>query len=253
MPPPAALVERVADRVRGARSILFLTGAGVSADCGLPTYRGVGGLYESDRTEDGIPIEAALSAEVFAIRPEITWKYLRRIEEACRGTKPGRGHEVMAAMGGRIDRTWVFTQNVDGLHRAAGTKRLVEIHGDAHRLRCTVCEWTAHVDGYEDLSALPRCSRCNAIIRPDVVLFGEMLPNDAVATMRRETETGFDVVFAVGTTAAFPYIVWPVLDARRRGSLTVEVNPGRTALSDEVDVRLEAKAGEALDAIWRAL
>jgi NAD-dependent deacetylase len=246
-------VEAAAALVRRADSVLFITGAGISADSGLPTYRGVGGLYEDRSTDDGVPIEVALSGPFFRRRPEITWKYLLQIERACRAASFNRGHEVVAQLERRLPRVWTFTQNVDGLHRAAGARNVIDIHGDLHRLRCTGCDAGRTVADYSGLPDLPTCERCGSIVRPDVVLFEEMLPLDKFEQFRREFDRGFDVVFSVGTSSLFPYIVEPVYRAREMGVPTVEINPGETEVSGLVDHRIRAGAAESLDALWTAV
>lgn len=237
--------------LRTCRSALFVTGAGVSADSGLPTYRGIGGLYDVDLTEEGLPIEEALSGEMLRRRPELTWKYLAQIAAAARGAKPNRAHEVIADLERRLPRVWTLTQNVDGLHRLAGSSNVIEIHGNMRSLSCMDCGFRLAVDETMPLELPPRCAECTAILRPDVVLFGEMLPEEAVIRMCREAERGFDVVFSVGTSAVFPYIQEPVLAARRLGVPTIEINPSETAVSHYVDYRLPLGAAEALEAVWR--
>ena len=118
-------IERIAQLLAQSRRVLFVTGAGISADSGLPTYRGVAGLYEGKETEDGLPIEAALSGDVFARRPDITWKYLAQIERNCRGAKPNAAHRTIAELEARLPYVLVFTQNVDGLHRRVGSRNLI--------------------------------------------------------------------------------------------------------------------------------
>ena len=236
-----------------ARSVLFITGAGISADSGLPTYRGIGGLYEGATTEEGLAIEDALSGDMLRERPEVCWKYIHQIERACRGATWNRAHEVIAMMEGRYERTWVLTQNVDAFHRRAGSKNVIEIHGDVHRLRCTRCKFRDHVEDYAGLSIPPRCPDCGAIVRPKVVLFGEMLPGSAVAALEREIGRGFDLVVSIGTTSVFPYIAAPVMLARRAGRDTVEINPGTTGVSHVVAHRMRNRAAVALDAIWQRL
>jgi len=228
--------------------LLFITGAGLSADSGLPTYRGIGGLYESETTEEGMAIEEALSGAVFAARPELGWKYIARIEAACRGAEPNAGHRVMAALEASHE-VWILTQNVDGLHRAAGSSRVIDIHGDIHDLCCTRCEHRATVTDYADLPLPPHCPDCDAIVRPEVVLFGEMLPMDKVRTLSDQLVDGFDAVFSGGTSSLFPYIVEPVVRAHRAGVPTVEINPGRTVVSDLVDFKLNCGAATAMTAI----
>jgi NAD-dependent deacetylase len=248
-----AVLDRVQQVFARARSALFITGAGISADSGLPTYRGIGGLYEEETTEEGFAIEEALSGDMLRERPEVCWKYIYQIEQACRGATWNRAHEVLAMMEGRFERTWVLTQNVDAFHRRAGSKNVIEIHGDIHRLTCTRCEYRDRVEDYAGLSIPPRCPGCGAIVRPEVVLFGEMLPRDAVTALQRELDRGFDLVVSIGTTSVFPYIAAPIVLARRAGRETVEINPGNTNVSHVVTHRMQSRAAVALDAIWRRL
>jgi NAD-dependent deacetylase len=243
-------VERAAELLREAQSVLFITGAGISADSGLPTYRGVGGLYEDRATEEGIPIEVALSGQMFDRDPALSWKYIRSIEEACRGARFNRGHEVIAEIERARERVWTLTQNVDGFHRDAGATNVIEIHGDVHELLCTECDYRTRVPDYAGLEPLPLCPRCKSVVRPDVVLFGEMLPSTKIILFENELRRGFDVVFSIGTTSVFPYIAGPVFVAARSGVPTVEINPARTEVSDVVDVKIARGAAEALDAIW---
>jgi NAD-dependent deacetylase len=248
-----AILDRVSESFARARSVLFITGAGLSADSGLPTYRGIGGLYEGSGTEEGLAIEDALSGEMLRERPEVCWKHIHQIERACRGATANRGHEVLAMLEGRYDRAWVLTQNVDGFHRRAGSKNVIDIHGDVHKLSCTRCSFRETVEDYAGLSCPPHCRECDAILRPEVVLFGEMLPKSAVATLERELGRGFDLVVSIGTTSVFPYIAAPVVLARRAGRDTVEINPGTTGVSHVVAHRMQNRAAVALDAIWRRL
>jgi NAD-dependent deacetylase len=248
-----AVLDSVAQVFERARSVLFVTGAGISADSGLPTYRGIGGLYETAITEEGFAIEEALSGDMLRERPEVCWKYIHQIERACRGATWNRAHEVLAMMERRYERTCVLTQNVDAFHRRAGSKNVIEIHGDVHRLSCSRCEFRDCVEDYSGLSIPPRCPRCGAIVRPDVVLFGEMLPRAAVAALQHELDRGFDLVVSIGTTSVFPYIAAPVVLARRAERDTVEINPGSTDVSHVVAHRMRNRAAVALDAIWRRL
>jgi len=246
-------IDTVVNRLENAGSLLFITGAGVSADSGLPTYRGIGGLYNVEHPEEGFAIEDILSGEMIRRRPELTWKYLGQIERSARGATFNRAHEVMAAMEVRFPRVRILTQNIDGLHRAAGSKNVLEIHGRFDELSCTNCRYQSRVPNYENLEIPPRCPECGAVVRPDVVLFGEHLPTDVVEAFFAELEEGFDVVFSVGTTSAFPYIAGPVETARRRGWFSVEINPGQTRFSSLVDIKISLGAAAAMDAIWQRL
>jgi NAD-dependent deacetylase len=246
-------LSRAASFLRDASSVLFITGAGISADSGLPTYRGIGGLYEEADTPEGIPIEEALSGEMMRRNPALTWKYLLQIEASARGASFNRAHRVLAEAENRFERVWVLTQNVDGLHRKAGSKNVIDVHGDVHQLLCTECDYRATVEDYADLAPLPLCPECGAPLRPDVVLFGELLPTLKVEILERELLRGFDVVFSIGTTSVFPYIARPVVEARMRRRPTIEINPGETLLSDVVDVKLPMRAAQACEAIWERI
>ncbi|TKD05038.1 NAD-dependent deacylase [Polyangium fumosum] len=244
-------IEQAGKLIAEAQSALFITGAGISAASGIPTYRGVGGLYGDRGTDEGMPIEKALSGPMFRRSPELTWKYIHQIEQACRGAAPNAAHVALSRLEARLPRSWVLTQNVDGFHRAAGSRNVIDIHGDIHRLHCTGCTFTEVVQDYAHLAPCPRCTSCEEVLRPDVVLFGEMLPMAKLEVLQRELDRGFDVVVSVGTSSLFPYIAEPVLDAARHGTPTIEVNPEPTVISHAVALRLPMGAVEALEGIWR--
>lgn len=232
-----------------------MTGAGMSADSGLPTYRGVGGLYDNVETEEGVAIEQALGGAMFASRPALTWKYISRIEAACRGAQPNAGHAVLARLQARYQHLCILTQNVDGLHRLAGSRDVIEMHGNIHRLLCTACGWHADVDDFSHLDGVlpPRCPVCSSVIRPDVVLFGEMLPARAVARYEAAVADKLDAVVVIGTSAVFPYIVEPVCEASRRAIPAIEINPQETEVSSFCSLTLKSPAAQALPAIERQL
>lgn len=242
-------IRAIAQRLKKSQSVLFITGAGISADSGLPTYRGIGGLYEQEETDDGIPIEAALSGAMFQRNPALTWKYIHQIESSCRNAGPNRAHAVIAQLESRFDRVWTLTQNVDGLHHVAGSTQVIDIHGDVHSLVCTRCIHRWRVASYAGLSIPPSCPECDSLVRPEVVLFGEMLPYDRTRMLQEQLMQGFDAVISIGTTSVFPYIAQPVVDARRRGMLSVEINPGQSEVSHIVDYRLRMGAAAAMDAL----
>jgi NAD-dependent deacetylase len=251
-------ISQVAMILKKAEKILFITGAGLSADSGLPTYRGVGGLYDDKHTDEGIPIEEALSGEMLERRPEITWKYLWQIGSACSGKKFNRGHEVIALIEEMKPGTWVLTQNIDGFHRTAGSKNLIEVHGNASELYCVNCNFETSsecfLSGYgSEIQLPPKCPECKGLIRPNVVLFGEMLPERALKQMSMLETMKIDAVLSVGTSVVFPYISRPVMIARQAGVPTVEINPSDTGLSDIVDFRIKAGAAETLNSIWNEI
>ena len=251
----ARIIDQIVTELRHARRLLFITGAGMSADSGLPTYRGIGGLYNNKLTDDELPIEVALSGGMMARSPHITWKYIYQIERACRGAHHNDGHRIIAALEDCFESVCVLTQNVDGFHRAAGSRNLIEIHGNIHDLYCMTCDcdYKRTVVDYAVLTTPPPCPRCGGLLRPDVVLFGEWLPERAVVDLHEQLALGFDMVLSVGTTSTFPYIAEPVIEARRAGVPTVEINPGETVISDLVDFKLSAGAALCLTRLWERL
>ncbi|MDT8448022.1 MAG: Sir2 family NAD-dependent protein deacetylase [bacterium] len=233
--------------VHGARRILAVTGAGISADSGLPTYRGFGGLYEAGPTEEGLPIEEVLSGSCLTLRPELTWKYLAVIEASCRGKEPNAAHWALAKA-----QEWaevlVLTQNIDGLHQRAGSKEVIEIHGNLYRLLCLGCGRRQQVPDYGTLALPPHCP-CGALLRPEVVLFGELLPPPKVRSLRAALREDWDLVLSIGTTSLFPYIAAVVIEANRRGIPVVEINPGETQVSHLADHPIRLGAAKALSVL----
>ncbi|SNR86948.1 NAD-dependent deacylase [Pseudomonas segetis] len=241
-------IEQLAQAFKCAERVLIITGAGLSADSGLPTYRGVGGLYNGN-TDEGVPIEAALSGPMLQRDPALCWKYLAELGRACLGAQPNAGHQVIAELQRLKPECWLLTQNIDGFHRAAGSpaERLIEIHGQLAPLYCQVCGLQDNQLSARLEQALPPlCRQCEGVMRPPVVLFEEMLPEKAIATLYQQLAEGFDLVLSIGTSASFAYIVEPVLRARAVGGFTAEINPSRTDLSDSVDVYIAAKALDVL-------
>lgn len=242
--------------LQSAKAVLFITGAGLSADSGLPTYRGVGGLYEGQTTDEGMSIESALSASMFRRHPEITWKYLWQIGAACHQAQFNAGHAVIAAIEQDKPQSWVLTQNIDGFHHQAGSKNLIEIHGRAERLYCLACSHQTSaqqlLDNYQKNVALPpRCPVCGGLIRPDVVLFEEMLPAKAISKLSQLLATmPFDLVVVVGTSGQFPYIRQPVWLAKQQGIPVVEINPIDSELSGLATYHLRGSAAQMLTALW---
>jgi NAD-dependent deacetylase len=211
-----ALVRQTAAALRHANRILIITGAGLSADSGLPTYRGVGGLYNG-HTDDGLPIEMALSGPMLRRDPALCWKYIAQLGSACLGGQPNAAHYAIAQLQRRKPECWVLTQNVDGYHRAAGSppERLIEIHGQLAPLYCQSCgAEDPQLSEHLQRPLPPLCAQCHGVLRPPVVLFEEMLPEMALNVLYEEMAKGFDAVLSIGTTASFPYIHEPMLRTR---------------------------------------
>lgn len=246
-------IAEAAALMKGARRVLVITGAGLSADSGLPTYRGIGGLYESDATEEGLPIEVALSGTMLGRQPRLTWKYLSQVESACRLARHNEGHRAIAQMERLFRCLTVLTQNIDGFHRDAGSSRVIEIHGNVHELYCTECDRQWWVADYSALSLPPRCEDCRGAVRPRVVLFGEALPQAALNALEEACDQGIDAVLSVGTTSVFSYIAGPVVRAARIGVPTIEINPGESEVSSLVRLRIRERAARVLPQLLSAL
>ena len=169
---------------------------------------------------------------------------------------PNPAHHALVRIEQRVEHFVLLTQNVDGLHRLAGSRNLIEIHGDVFATRCTSCGRTGRLDGptLVGLVSAPRCSHCNGLLRPDAVLFGEMIPQERYGRLVAEFHTRSpDLLIVAGTSAPFPYIAEPVRVARQRGRLTLEINTEKTVLSRTVDYALRGPAGEVLPLIDAAI
>lgn len=243
-------IDTVVNSLLSSRSVLVITGAGLSADSGIPTYRGSHGLYQQQTASDEPPIDQIFTTEGWRQNPASIWQHLRRLETSCRDARPSRGHEIIARMERDFDRFWVLTQNIDGLHQRAGSRNVLTIHGNLHRLRCCECSHQQSVENYDELAEKPECPQCGSPLRPSIVLFGEHLDADADSLYQREITRPFDLVFSIGTTSQFSYVQEPILDAALFGRTAVEINPERTEVSELVSIRLVMRAEEALMEIW---
>jgi NAD-dependent deacetylase len=238
---------RAAALLRRASHVAVLTGAGVSAESGVPTFRGAGGLWE------GHAVEEVATPEAFARDPALVWRFYHLRRAALAAVRPNPGHHALAALEARLgpDRFTLATQNIDGLHQAAGSGQVLELHGRLSRVRCTVCTYLADRPG-EELPHLPRCPKCAELLRPDVVWFNEMLPH-RVWRQACERAEGCDCFLVVGTSA----IVYPaaglVQMARRAGASVVEFNLEATPASASADVSLFGPSGQLLPEVMRRL
>jgi NAD-dependent deacetylase len=248
------LPPELCERLGSVRSVGAITGAGVSSESGIRTYRGRGGIYD-DPLEGRRTVEA-LSGHTLLVDPDRTWRTLANLAAQARDARPNPAHHALAEIERAVERFVLLTQNVDGLHRLAGCRNAIEIHGDLREARCLSCGRPRRFEIAEiaALDAAPACDRCGGLLRPDAVLFGEPLPVDKLRRIHEEfCESPPDLVLIAGTSALFPYIAGPFELAHRAGSLTVEVNPEATALSPIADYSLRGRAGALLPAIARAL
>jgi len=230
-------VEAVRALLAPARSIVVLTGAGISAESGVPTFRGPGGLWRDYRAED------LATPEAFARDPRLVWEWYdwrrRKIAEAA----PNLGHYALVTLEKRVADLTLITQNVDGLHPLAGSRNVLEIHGNLWRTKCLSCHEVRENRGL--LSRLPPRCPCEGVLRPDVVWFGEPLPYDLLKRSIRAVE-GCDVMLVVGTSSLVQPAASMAGDALSRGTPVVEINLDPTPLSERATHFLQGKAGDIL-------
>jgi len=208
---PAILVA-----LRAARHVMVLTGAGISAESGIPTFRdALTGLWATYRAED------LATPEAFNRQPAVVWNWYASRREAIRAAEPNDGHRALVDLAACVERFTLVTQNIDGLHQRAGSRDVIELHGNILRSRCS--QEGVVVEEPTDGERPPACPRCGALLRPDVVWFGEILPLDALAAAQEAAAT-CDVLLSVGTSnlvvpaASLPWI------AAARGATVVVVN-----------------------------
>ncbi|MCX7895403.1 MAG: NAD-dependent deacylase [Thermoanaerobaculum sp.] len=240
-----ALHEAVRLLAQSQRVVVF-TGAGVSAESGLATFRGAGGLWEGHRVED------VATPEAFARDPELVWRFYAMRRERAWQAQPNPAHLAIAEMDRLFAQLVVVTQNVDGLHQRAGSRHVLELHGSLWRIRCTRCQRERHDEQVPLASLPPRCGACDGLERPAVVWFGESLPTKVWEEAERACSNA-DLMLVVGTSG----VVWPAAGlvelAAATGAWVVEVNPEPSALAHLARVQLQAKAGQALPALVRQL
>jgi NAD-dependent deacetylase len=246
MSAPIAFASELISRLRAADRVVALTGAGMSAESGVPTFRdALTGLWANfDPRELATPV-------AFERNPKRVWDWYAERRAQLAQVAPNAGHVALAELETHVPECVVATQNVDGLHARAGSRRVVELHGNLARVKCSregriVKRWSEPDDGMP-----PRCERCGAYLRPDVVWFEEMLPEAAL----REAEDAArhcDVLLVIGTSGeVYPAAALPRY-AKQRGARVVEINPGHTPLSSLADDRIRMPSGVALPALLAA-
>lgn len=223
----------------GLRRIAVLTGAGISAESGVPTFRGANGLWRQFN-----PMQLA-TPEGFFENPRLVWEWYDWRRQRIAAAQPNAGHRALAEWEQEVPHFTLITQNVDGLHQQAGSKRVLELHGSLWRLRCVACSHEEENRTVPLPSLPPYCPRCGHLLRPDVVWFGEALPEEVFAEAVQEAEQA-DLFLVVGTSATVQPAASLPLWAKRAGATVVEVNPERTPITLEADLSLRSTAAVGL-------
>lgn len=233
-------LNQAARFLRDAQTVAVLTGAGVSAESGVPTFRAAGGLWEGHRVED------VATPQAFQRDPAMVWRFYNGRRTAVRTVSPNPGHHALVRLERHLgtERFTLITQNVDGLHVRAGTQNVLELHGALARVRCTACSLEEERPD-EDLPDLPKCRECGGLLRPDIVWFHEPLPEDT--WLKAGRAAGLSECFLVVGTSAVVYPAAGLIDlARSLGAKVIEINLEETAASDRADVSLFGPSGEVL-------
>jgi NAD-dependent deacetylase len=237
------MIKKAAEDLSAAKMVTALTGAGISVESGIPPFRGKGGLWEKYD-----PMEVA-HIDAFLQNPEKVWKLLfKDMKEVLDKAVPNDCHKGLAKLEKLGILKTIITQNVDGLHQMAGSGDVIEFHGNMAWQRCMEC-YKRYPTSQINLSQIPpRCS-CEGILRPDAVLFGEMIPPDALWRSRK-VATDCDVMLVIGTSAVVqPAALMPII-AKESGAKIIEINPERTPLTDEIsDYLIKGSAGDVMNRI----
>jgi NAD-dependent deacetylase len=249
------LIQKASSILKNVKSLFVLTGAGISAESGIPTFRGTDGLWKNYSATD------LATPEAFERNPELVWEWYRWRQGIISKAKPNPAHFAITKLEIRVNDFLLLTQNVDNLHQRAGSKNVLELHGNIFRARCLSCGETISMkpsinkeNGNTNLSKstetqLPKCS-CGGLLRPDVVWFGEPIPQDIWQASLDFLNTT-DVALICGTSG----VVWPAAAipeiAKRSGAKTIEVNLDPTPISSIVDISIQGKAGEILPQIMK--
>src|SRR3989442_4973079 len=226
----------VADNLRNAEKLVFVTGAGISQESGIPTFRGKDGLW---RKYDAMKLA---TIDAFYEDPKLVWEWYEERRKNILAAKPNAGHITIADLE-KYKQVRVLTQNIDGLHQRAGSSQVYELHGSIITIKCTVCDFKEKIAA--SFSELPPRCKCGNMLRPDVVWFGEALPQDVWSEAMMQANS-CNVMFVVGTSLAVsPANMLPVY-AKQNGATIVEVNPEETPMSKSMDLSIRSQSAKVL-------
>ena len=237
------MFDNVSQKLRDSKKIVFVTGAGISQESGIPTFRGKDGHW---RKYD--PMKLA-SIDAFFDDPKLVWEWYEDRRKNILAAKPNEGHFAISKME-KFKDVVILTQNIDGLHQRSGSTNVLELHGSIIRIKCTVCNFSDNIT--ENFELLPPKCECGNMLRPDVVWFGEALPQDVWKNAMKEAST-CDIMIIAGTSLVVsPANTLPIY-AKQYGATLIEVNPEKTVMSNDMDLSIQATSANALPKILAIL
>jgi len=230
------MYETIEEKLKSAKKVVFVTGAGISQESGIPTFRGKDGLW---RKYDAMQLA---TIDAFYENPNLVWEWYNERRNNIFRAKPNLGHKAIAELEDFVQ-VVVLTQNIDGFHQKAGSSNVLELHGSIVRIKCTVCDYRSEV--FSEYSDLPPMCKCGNILRPDVVWFGEGLPQDVWQKAITHANT-CDVMIIAGTSLVVsPANTIPVY-AKQNNATLVEINPDETIMTSDMDLSLRSRSSIAL-------
>lgn len=231
-------IETLRAELSKADRVAVLTGAGISAESGVPTFRGSGGLWENHRATD------LATPEAFARDPELVWRFYKWRRELIGKITFNAAHKALADLESQVAHFTLITQNVDGLHESAGSRNILEMHGNLWKIRCSQCQ-SVIADRSPDPGPLPKCKQCGGLLRPHVVWFGEAL-DPGILKAAVEAAGNCRLMLVVGTSSVVQPAASLALEAKSAGSYVAEINLEPTPHSRFMDLSLQGKAGDIL-------
>lgn len=229
-------IKALQERLMKAERVTVLTGAGISAESGVPTFRGEDGLWRNHDVMD------LVTPYGFAKDPKLVWEFYNWRRDLINSITYNPAHRALVDLEGRVPHFTLITQNVDGLHLKAGSRNLLEIHGNLWKVRCTKCNRIT-LDHSSDMGPLPSCRECGGLLRPHVVWFGESLEYD-ILHRASEACKNCDVMLVIGTSAVVQPAASLAMEAKAKGAVVAEINLEKTPQSGAMDFALQGKAGE---------
>jgi len=231
-------IKNLREKLWLAKHVAVLSGAGISAESGVPTFRGEGGLWKQFRAVD------LATPEAFSRDPRLVWEFYNWRRDLIGRLSPNPGHFALAQIEERVPQFTLITQNIDGLHEKAGSRNVIELHGNLWKVRCTGCE-TVSEDLRIPLPELPACESCGSLLRPHVVWFGEML-EPQVLNAAYEAIGNCDLMIVIGTSGTVQPAASMGVQAKRNGASVAEINLEPTPYSDVYNISISGKSGEIL-------